>query len=52
MIVCTATEQMLTGLEAGPLMLFIMFYAHSMSEFIEIFMISQKTNSAAHLGQG
>lgn len=46
MIVSTATEQMLTGLEAAPLMLFIMFYALGMSEFTEIFMISQKTYSS------
>lgn len=48
----TATEQMLTGLEAASLMLLIMFYALSVSEFIEISMISQKTNTSACLGRG
>lgn len=38
-------EQMLTGLEAASLMLLIRFYALRVSEFLEISMISQRTNS-------
>lgn len=48
----STAEQMLIGLEAASLMLLIVFYALSVSEFLEISMISQRTNSSTRLGRG